>query len=158
LRRWLGQNLNRRWRAFLTDLGVTALLQSSTATGLMAASFTVSGLIGLGLALAVMLGANVGTTLVTQVLSFNISLVAPPLILAGVGTSTRPRVGRRLRQPDTVRHSPEADPIPSYAKANVPSGQEVCMKCSRIYSKRMVRRTSMKSKFRQASGRFTGMP
>jgi phosphate:Na+ symporter len=84
LRGWLGRNLQQRWSAFLVGLGITAILQSSTATGLMATSFTVSGLIGLGSGLAVMLGANVGTTLITQVLSFNIGPVAPPLILAGV--------------------------------------------------------------------------
>jgi phosphate:Na+ symporter len=86
LRVWLGRNLQRRWRAFLVGVGVTAVLQSSTATGLMATSFTAAGLIGLGSGLAVMLGANVGTTLITQVLSFNIGPIAPPLILAGVLT------------------------------------------------------------------------
>jgi phosphate:Na+ symporter len=86
LRRWLGRNLQQRWRAFLVGLGMTTVLQSSTATGLMATSFTVAGLIGLGSGLAVMLGANVGTTLITQVMSFNIAPIAPPLILAGVLT------------------------------------------------------------------------
>jgi phosphate:Na+ symporter len=84
LRRWLGRNLGSRFRAFLTGLGVTALLQSSTATGLLATSFTASGVIALAPALAVMLGANVGTALLTQVLSFNVALVGPPLVLAGV--------------------------------------------------------------------------
>jgi phosphate:Na+ symporter len=86
LRYWLGRNLRGRGRAFLVGFGITTLLQSGTATALMATSFTVSGLIALGPALAVMLGANVGTTLVTQVLSFNIGRVAPPLVLAGVIT------------------------------------------------------------------------
>jgi phosphate:Na+ symporter len=86
LRVWLGQNLQQRWRAFLVGVGVTAALQSSTATGLMATSFTVAGLIGLAPGLAVMLGANVGTTLITQILSVNIGPIAPPLILAGVLT------------------------------------------------------------------------
>ena len=84
LRRWLGRNLGSRFRAFLTGLGVTALLQSSTATGLLATSFTATGVIALAPALAVMLGANVGTALLTQVLSFNVALVGPPLVLAGV--------------------------------------------------------------------------
>lgn len=86
LRSWLGRNLQQRWRAFLVGVGTTAILQSSTATGLMTASFTASGLIGLATALAVMLGANVGTTLITQVLAFNIGPIAPPLVLAGVLT------------------------------------------------------------------------
>src|ERR1700736_2025086 len=84
LRRWLGRHLARRWQAFLAGLGVTALLQSSTATGLLATSFTATGVIDLAPALTVMLGANVGTALLTQVLSFNMALVGPPLVLAGV--------------------------------------------------------------------------
>jgi phosphate:Na+ symporter len=86
LRRWLGRNLKSRGRAFLVGVGMTALLQSSTAAGLMATSFTAAGFIGLGTGLAVMLGANVGTTLITQVLALNLVPIAPPLILAGVLT------------------------------------------------------------------------
>ena len=84
LRRGLGRSLKNRFNAFLVGLGVTAALQSSTATGLMATSFVASGVIGLAPALAVMLGANVGTTLIVQVLSFDISRIAPILILVGV--------------------------------------------------------------------------
>jgi phosphate:Na+ symporter len=83
-RQWLGRSLRRRMNAFLAGLVLTALLQSSTATGLMATSFAASGIIDLASGLAVMLGANVGTTLIVQVLSFNIGVVAPILILAGV--------------------------------------------------------------------------
>jgi phosphate:Na+ symporter len=84
LRQWLGRNLDNRLHAFLTGLGVTTLLQSSTATGLLATSFAATGVIALAPALAVMLGANVGTALLTQLLSFNVALVGPPLVLAGV--------------------------------------------------------------------------
>ncbi len=84
LRRWLERHLRRRTTAFLFGLGVTALLQSSTATGLMATSFAASGFLGLAPGLAVMLGANVGTTLIVQVLSFDIVAIAPILILIGV--------------------------------------------------------------------------
>jgi phosphate:Na+ symporter len=84
LRRWLGCNLEGPFRPFVTGLGVTTLLQSSTATGLLATSFTATGVIALAPALAVMLGANVGTALLTQLLSVNMSLVGPPLVLAGV--------------------------------------------------------------------------
>jgi len=83
LRRGLGRNLDSRARAFFTGLGITTLLQSSTATGLLATSFTATGVIALAPALAVMLGANVGTALLTQLLSFNMALVGPPLVLAG---------------------------------------------------------------------------
>src|SRR6478672_5292054 len=84
LRRFLGLALRNRFLAFLAGLCVTALLQSSTATGLMTASFVTGGSVELVPALAIMLGANVGTTLIVQVLSFNVSAVAPILFLVGV--------------------------------------------------------------------------
>ena len=95
LRQFLGRALRDRFRAFLAGLGVTAVLQSSTATGLMVAGFAAEGLVGLPSALAVMLGANVGTTLIVQVLSFDMTIVAPILILGGVvlfrGANASPR-------------------------------------------------------------------
>lgn len=84
LRNVLGAALRNRVKAFFAGMGVTALLQSSTATALMVGGFAAAGLVSLSQALAVMLGANVGTTLIVQVLSFDVSLVAPVLILAGV--------------------------------------------------------------------------
>src|SRR5450631_3970154 len=84
LRRLLGIALHNRFRAFFAGALVTALLQSSTATGLMTASFVTAGTLDLAPALAVMLGANVGTTLVVQILSFNITLVTPVLLCVGL--------------------------------------------------------------------------
>ncbi len=84
LRQILGNQLDNRIKAFLAGLGVTALLQSSTATCLMTASFAGRGLMVVAPALAVMLGADVGTTLVAQVFSLDISWLSPVLILVGV--------------------------------------------------------------------------
>ncbi len=82
--RWiLGIGLRTRARAFVAGLGVTTVLQSSTATALMVASFTAGGAVDMIPALAVMLGANVGTTLIVQVLSFDITLIFPVLIFGG---------------------------------------------------------------------------
>ncbi|MGF7161201.1 phosphate:Na+ symporter [Rhodoligotrophos appendicifer] len=83
LRLVLGRALHNRIAAFAAGLGVTTILQSSTATGLMATSFAADGMVALVPALAIMLGANVGTTLIVQVLSFDISLVYPVLIFIG---------------------------------------------------------------------------
>jgi phosphate:Na+ symporter len=101
IRRCLSRSLSGRLRAFVVGLAVTAVLQSSTATGLMAASFAASGLIDLAPGLSVMLGANVGTTLVVQVLSFNLAIASPILILVGVtmfrrasGDTQREELGR----------------------------------------------------------------
>ncbi len=96
VRRILAMALGDRIRAFMAGLAVTAVLQSSTATALMAASFTAGGLVEMVPALAAVLGANVGTTLIVQVLSFDVSKAAPMLVLVGVvmfrrGTRTRTR-------------------------------------------------------------------
>lgn len=84
LRRMLALCLRNRVSALLAGIGVTALLQSSTATGFMATSFVATGVIDLMPALAVMLGANIGTTLMVQVLSFDISWLAPALFFVGL--------------------------------------------------------------------------
>jgi phosphate:Na+ symporter len=88
--------LRNRGMAFLSGLGVTACLQSSTATGLMLTGFAAGGFVELVPALAVMLGANVGTTLIVQVLSVDIAGLAPCLFLIGLvmfnrGDATRTR-------------------------------------------------------------------
>jgi len=86
LRRLLGKALHNRFAAFGAGLGLTALLQSSTATGLMTASLAADGIVNLVPALAIMLGANVGTTLIVQLLSFDISAIAPVLFVVGLVT------------------------------------------------------------------------
>ena len=84
LRRFLRRSVSRRRSAFASGLGVTALIQSSTATALITSSFTSEGIVSLVPALAIMLGANVGTTLIVQILSFNIAAVAPVLFIIGL--------------------------------------------------------------------------
>ena len=86
LRRFLGKALGNRFAALGAGLGLTALLQSSTATGLMTASLAADGAVALVPALAIMLGANVGTTLIVQLLSFDISVFSPVLFLVGLAT------------------------------------------------------------------------
>jgi phosphate:Na+ symporter len=84
LRHFLSRALGNRFSAFAAGLILTAILQSSTATGLMTASFCAEGLVALVPALAIMLGANVGTTLIVQLLSFNIAAIAPVLFVLGL--------------------------------------------------------------------------
>jgi phosphate:Na+ symporter len=105
LRQLVSTALGNRFAAFAAGLGLTALLQSSTATGLMAASFTAEGLVGLVPALAIMLGANVGTTLIVQILSFNISAASPALFVVGLLTF---RAGARTWVKETWAVSPSA--------------------------------------------------
>ena len=84
LRQVLRLAMGDRIRAFASGLAVTALLQSSTATALMLAGFLDRGFVALPMALAAILGANVGTTLIVQLLTFDISAIIPILILVGV--------------------------------------------------------------------------
>jgi phosphate:Na+ symporter len=100
LRRFLSHAFGNRLAAFWAGLGLTALLQSSTATGLMTASFAAEGVVGLVPALAIMLGANVGTTLIVQVLSFNVAAAAPVLFVLGLVAF---RSGARTRLKDIGR-------------------------------------------------------
>jgi phosphate:Na+ symporter len=100
LRRLLSKAFGNRFSAFVAGLGLTAILQSSTATGLMTASFASEGMVALVPALAIMLGANVGTTLIVQVLSFNIAAVAPILFMIGFLAF---RLGARTRVKDFGR-------------------------------------------------------
>jgi len=102
LRRLLAGALKNRFAAFAAGIGLTALLQSSTATALITSSFTAEGLVSLVPALAIMLGANVGTTLIVQVLSFNIAAVAPVLFILGLVAF---RSGPRSRIKDIGRVS-----------------------------------------------------
>jgi phosphate:Na+ symporter len=84
LRRALAAGGRNRFGAFAAGLGVTALLQSSLATALIVASFAGRKLIALPVALAMMLGADLGSTVAAQVLAFDLGMVSPVLIAAGV--------------------------------------------------------------------------
>lgn len=94
LRRVLGQALRNRLVAVLAGTGVTMLLQSSTATAMMVTSFAARGAVDLIPALAVMLGANVGTALIVKALSFDVSWVSPLLLLTGYLAFKRTPKGR----------------------------------------------------------------
>lgn len=87
----LAAGTRTRLRAVFAGLGVTALLQSSTATALTITAFTATGLMGLTGALAVMLGANIGTTLIIQVASFDSSAIFPLCLLVGLGLQAKAR-------------------------------------------------------------------
>ncbi|MBV4472615.1 Na/Pi cotransporter family protein [Pseudomonas botevensis] len=84
LRHVIGQNMSRRWLAFIAGILVTAMVQSSNATAMLVTSFVGQGLMALTPALATMLGADVGTALMARVLTFDLSWLSPLLIFVGV--------------------------------------------------------------------------
>ena len=102
LRHVLQRSFGSRLRALAAGLGVTSLVQSSTATCLIVASFVGKGLVTTAAALGVMLGADVGTAMMAVVFSFDLSWLSPLLIFVGVvmfisrQNSSAGRVGRVL--------------------------------------------------------------
>jgi phosphate:Na+ symporter len=84
LRKILAQSVGNRFKAVLSGVGVTALLQSSTATALIISAFVGQGLMTLTAALAVMLGADLGTSLMALVFSRDLSWLSPLFIFIGV--------------------------------------------------------------------------
>lgn len=83
LRRFLSICSNNRITAFFAGLGMTALLQSSMATTLIVTAFAGQGMVNTSTGLAIILGADVGTTLVAQVLSIDISIAIPIFMVCG---------------------------------------------------------------------------
>ena len=69
--------------AIVVGLGMTVLVQSSSATDVMVIGFVNSGLMNLGQAIGVIMGANIGTTITAQITAFNISTFTPLLLFAG---------------------------------------------------------------------------
>jgi phosphate:Na+ symporter len=68
----------------LTGAGVTAMVQSSSATTVMLIGFVSAGLMTLQQAVGVILGANIGTTMTAQLIAFKLTKVALPAIAIGV--------------------------------------------------------------------------
>ena len=87
LRSFLAQMTSNRFKRVITGLGVTALVQSSSATTIMVVSFVNAGLLTLGNAIGVIMGANIGTTLTAWVtalgFSVDISIFSVPLMALG---------------------------------------------------------------------------
>ncbi len=102
LRQIIARSMGNRFTAALSGIGVTALVQSSTATSLITSSFVGQGLITLPAALAVMRGADIGTAVMAVLFSIDLSWLSPLLIFVGVvlfisrQTTTPGRVGRVL--------------------------------------------------------------
>ncbi len=71
-------------RGILVGTFFTAVIQSSSATTVMVVSFVNSDLLNLYQAAGVIMGANIGTTVTSQLISFNLSVVAPVIVMAGV--------------------------------------------------------------------------
>lgn len=83
LRAILAASTQNRVKSFFSGLLITTLLQSSTATILIISAFAGQGMIKAGAGLAIVLGADVGTTLVAQIFSFDLSFLVPLFMIVG---------------------------------------------------------------------------
>ncbi len=90
----LGYVTRNRVFAILAGAGVTALIQSSSATTVMTVGFVNAGLLSLQQAIGVVFGANIGTTMTGQLVSFNLTDIALPAVVVGVAGTM---AARRLR-------------------------------------------------------------
>jgi phosphate:Na+ symporter len=84
LRRVFSLYVKDRYSAFGVGLVITTILQSSTATALLLASFASRALIALPIALAAMLGADIGTAVAAQFFSLDVKWLWTVLVAAGV--------------------------------------------------------------------------
>lgn len=83
LRHVLASLSGDRFRALAVGAGVTALLQSSSATTVMLVGFASAGLLSLRQTMGVILGADIGTTVTVQLLAFDLLALAPLIVFFG---------------------------------------------------------------------------
>src|SRR5690606_20476226 len=101
LKRALRESRGGRLRTAGIGAAIAVFLQSSTAVAVLAAGFAGSGVLTLATGLAVMLGADLGSAIVVQILSIDLSWLVPVLLIAGGalffrGTSREWRQGGRI--------------------------------------------------------------
>ena len=101
LRIWLRHSAKNRLLAAATGMGAAVFLQSSTAVAVLVSNFVAKGGLAAGVGLAILLGADVGSALVTQLLMVRQAYLTPLLLLVGVaiflrGEGNARQVGRIL--------------------------------------------------------------
>jgi len=85
LRAILAKMTRNRFMAALSGATITGLVQSSSVTTVLVVGFVSAGLMGFGQSIAVIMGANVGSTLTAQIIAFRIDAIAPLMIAVGFG-------------------------------------------------------------------------
>ena len=100
LKNWLKQSTNNRLLAAFSGMGAAIFLQSSTAVAVLVSNFFAKNNLAAATGIAILLGADLGSAIVTQILMVRMSFLTPLLLLVGVwmflrskGSSTR-QIGR----------------------------------------------------------------
>jgi phosphate:Na+ symporter len=89
MRSWLRHSTKNRLLAAGTGMGAAVLLQSATAVAFLVSNFVSKGALGAAAGLAILLGADVGSAVVTQLLMVRQPLLIPLLLLIGVSVFLR---------------------------------------------------------------------
>lgn len=89
LRKWLRHSTGNRGLAAASGLGAAVFLQSSTAVAVLTSNFAAKGGITAAAGLAILLGADVGSAVVSQLLMVRFSFLVPLLLLIGVSLFLR---------------------------------------------------------------------
>jgi phosphate:Na+ symporter len=89
LRFWLRHSAKNRLLAAATGMGAAVFLQSSTAVAVLVSNFMAKGGVATAVGLAILLGADVGSAVVTQLLMVRQSILIPILLLLGVAVFQR---------------------------------------------------------------------
>ncbi len=97
LRRWMRRSDKSRLTAVLSGAAAALMLQSSTAVAVLTANFAAAGTLSAAVGLAILLGADVGSAFVAQVLTLRLAWLAPLLLVIGVSLFLRSQ-HRNLRQ------------------------------------------------------------
>ena len=97
LRSWLRHSADHRLSGAASGAVAAVMLQSSTAVAMLAAGFAASGGLALAPGLAILLGADLGSAVVAQILLVRASWLVPLLLLVGIALFLR-APGRRARQ------------------------------------------------------------
>lgn len=84
MRRWLEVLTKNRFAGVAVGAGVTAVVQSSSATTVMLVGFVNAGLMSLKQAVNVLMGANIGTTITSQIIAFKVTDYAPIILFIGI--------------------------------------------------------------------------
>ncbi|MFK7882370.1 Na/Pi cotransporter family protein [Roseobacter sp.] len=95
LRRWLRRSAKSRLMAALTGTGAAILLQSSTAVAILVSNFVSKGSIAIPVGLAILIGADVGSAIVAQLLLVQQTFLIPLLLVIGVALFLRSSNGNR---------------------------------------------------------------
>ena len=80
----MGKATSNRFKSFFVGLGVTSVIQSSSATSVLVIGLINVGVLTLYQAVPIIFGANIGTTITAQLISFNITDIAPYMIIGGL--------------------------------------------------------------------------